>query len=137
LSDTGLLTYLLGANEERLAEDSSLLGRVLENFVVTELRKQASWGKTKPQIFHFRTQTGQEVDIVMEDAAGRLVGVEVKASATVNSSDFKGLHALQEIAGRRFTRGVLLYTGAEAIAFGADLFALPLASLWQPSSART
>jgi uncharacterized protein len=132
LSDTGLLTYLLGANEERLAEDSSLLGRVLENFVVTELRKQASWGKTKPQIFHFRTQTGQEVDIVMEDATGRLVGVEVKASATVNSGDFKGLRALQETAGKRFTRGALLYTGAEAVAFGADLFAIPLASLWRP-----
>jgi uncharacterized protein len=104
---------------------------VLENFVVTELRKQASWGKTKPQLFHFRTQTGQEVDIVMEDAAGRLVGVEVKASAPVNSSDFKGLHALREIAGKRFMRGVVLYTGAEAVAFGTNLFALPLANLWQ------
>jgi hypothetical protein len=134
LSDTGLLTYLLGANEERLAEDPSMLGRVLENFVVTELRKQSSWGKAKPQLFHFRTQTGQEVDIVLEDAVGRLVGVEVKASATVASGDFKGLRALQEITGKLFKRGVLLYTGAEAVAFGADLFALPLASLWQPWS---
>jgi len=109
LSDTGLLTYLLGANKERLAADSSVLGRALENFVVTELRKQSSWGKTKPQLFHFRTEGGQEVDVVMEDAAGRLVGVEVKANAAVTGADFKGLRALQEMTGKRFTRGVILY----------------------------
>jgi predicted AAA+ superfamily ATPase len=134
LSDTGLLTYLLGANKERLAEDSSILGRALENFVVTELRKQSPAGETKPQIFHFRTESGQEVDVVMEDAAGRLVGVEVKASATATGGDFKGLHALREMTGKRFTRGVVLYTGAEAVPFGPDLFALPIESLWRPLS---
>jgi predicted AAA+ superfamily ATPase len=134
LSDTGLLAYLLGANKERFEEDSSVIGRALENFVVTELRKQSSWGRTKPQLFHFRTQSGQEVDVVLEDAAGRLVGVEVKASATVTAGDFKGLRALQEMTGNRFTRGVLLYTGAEALPFGPDLFALPLASFWRPLS---
>jgi hypothetical protein len=71
--------------------------------------KESSWGKTKPQLFHFRTQSGQEVDVVMEDAVGRLVGGEVKASATANGGDFKGLHALREMKGNRFKRGVLLY----------------------------
>jgi predicted AAA+ superfamily ATPase len=85
-----------------------VLGRALENFVVTELRKQSSWGKTKPQLFHFRTQSGQEVDVVMEDAVERFVGVEVKESATVTGGDFKGLRASREMTGSRFTRGVLL-----------------------------
>ncbi|MGH9854196.1 MAG: ATP-binding protein [Blastocatellia bacterium] len=134
LSDTGLLTYLLGATKERLAEDSSVLGRALENFVVTELRKQSSAGKTKPQLFHFRTESDQEVDVVLEDAAGRLVGVEVKANAAVTGGDFKGLRALQEMTGKRFTRGVVLYTGAESVPFGPDLFALPIESLWRPLS---
>src|SRR5262245_23543683 len=134
LSDTGLLAYLLGANKERMEEDSSVLGRALENFVVTELRKQSSWGKTKAQLFHFRAQNGQEVDAVMEDAAGRLVGVEVKSRTTVTSGDFKGLRALREMTGDRFTRGVVLYAGAEALPFGPDLSALPFASLWRPLS---
>ena len=132
MSDTGLLTHLLGANEARLAEDSSLLGRVLENFVVTELRKQATWGRTRPQLFHFRTQAGHEVDIVLEDAAGHLVGVEVKAGATVTSSDFKGLRALREMTGDRFRRGIVLYTGGETVGVEMNLFALPMASLWSP-----
>ena len=93
LSDTGLLAHLLGANQKRMKEDSSVLGRALENFVVMELRKQSSWGNLKPQLFHFRTQSGQEVDVVIEDARGRIVGIEVKAAATVEGGDFKGLHA--------------------------------------------
>lgn len=132
MSDTGLLTHLLGANEARLAEDSSLLGRVLENFVVSELRKQATWGRTRPQLFHFRTQAGHEVDIVLEDAAGHLVGVEVKASATVTSSDFKGLRALREMTGDRFRRGIVLYTGGETVGVEMNLSAMPMASLWSP-----
>jgi hypothetical protein len=48
--------------------------------------------------------------------------------------DFKGLHALREMTGNRLTRGVVLYAGAEAVSFGSDLFALPLASLWRPLS---
>lgn len=134
-SDTGLLAYLLGANEERIAADASLMGHILENFVGMELRKHASWSRTKPQLFHFRTQAGQEVDVVLEDAAGHLAGVEVKAGASVSGSDFKGLRALREITGDRFRRGVILYAGAEAVAFGKDLFALPIAHLWQSRNA--
>lgn len=104
---------------------------MLENFVVMELRKQSSWSETRPQLFHFRTQAGQEVDIVLEGASGHIVGVEVKASASVGGNDFKGLAALREIAGRKFRRGVVLYTGQEAAQFGKDLIALPIAKLWQ------
>ncbi len=131
MCDTGLLAYLLGVNEERLTEDSQTFGTILENFVVMELRKQSSWSDTKPQLFHFRTQSGQEVDIVMEGASGQIVGVEVKASASLSGSDFKGLTALREIAGRKFKRGVILYTGNETLQFDEDLTAFPIAGIWQ------
>jgi predicted AAA+ superfamily ATPase len=128
LNDTGLLAYLLGLNEARLAEQPGLLGPLLENFVVMELRKQAGWSSTRPQIFHFREHTGQEVDLLLEDGAGRIVGIEVKASASVAADDFKGLKALAALAGSRFRRGIVLYTGAEAVAFGSRLHALPVMS---------
>lgn len=131
ICDTGLLAYLLGVNEERLAEESQAFGSLLENFVVMELRKQASWSEIKPHLFHFRTPTGQEVDIVLEGASGQIVGVEVKAGASLSGSDFKGLTALREIAGRKFRRGVILYTGQETVAFDQDLIAYPLAGIWR------
>ncbi|MEP7273145.1 MAG: ATP-binding protein [Acidobacteriota bacterium] len=131
LCDTGLLTYLLGAGEERLAEDNQAFGPILENFVVMELRKQASWSETQPQLFHFRTQAGAEVDIVLEGGARQIVGIEVKSSASVGAADLKGLTALREAAGRNFKRGIILYTGVEAVSFSEDMIALPIPRLWQ------
>jgi predicted AAA+ superfamily ATPase len=81
--------------------------------------------------FHFRTHGGREVDIVLEADDGRLVGIEVKAAATVGVVDLKGLTALREVAGKRFHRGVVLYTGRETLPFGSDLWALPVSALWQ------
>ncbi len=131
LADTGLLAHLLGLTPERLAEDAGAFGPVLENFVMMELRKQAAWSRCQPQFFHWRTANNQEVDLVLEDAAGRLVGIEVKASATLGGRDWNGLKALAEAAGKRFHRGVILYTGSEVVPFGARLHALPVAALWR------
>ena len=109
----------------------------MENFVVMEVRKQASWSTTQPQLFHFRTQGGSEVDIVLEDRSGRIVGVEVKASATLGSDDLQGLKALAELAGKPFQRGLLPYTGQHVIPFGRGTHALPISSLWHQVPQRT
>ena len=127
LNDTGLLAHLLGIDAELPAE----VGPLLENFVAVELRKQSAWARRRIQLFHSRTQTGREVDLVLEDDAGRVVGVETKASATIRAEDFKGLHALAEQSGDHFYRGVVLYTGTECIPFGPRLHALPVEALWQ------
>ena len=131
LSDTGLICSLLGLGAPRLAREPSHFGPLLETFVMLELRKQIAWSRRGPRPFHFRTQTGQEVDLVLEDPAGRLVGIEIKAGATVRAEDFRGLRVLQEALGGRFVRGVVLYTGTEPVAFGSRLLALPVESLWR------
>ncbi len=70
------------------------------------------------------------VNFILENAAGKVVGIEVKASSTVTGRDFKGLHALSEAIGKRFHRGIVLYTGTENIPFGKYLHALPVSYLW-------
>lgn len=136
LNDTGLLLHLLGADADRLRINPTLGGGVLENFVALELLKQRGWSTVQPNLFHFRTHNGDEVDLVLEDAAGRIVGIEVKASATVDGSHFKGLKVLAEAAGSRFVRGIMLYTGATAVPFAKNLHALPLPNLWSVTSER-
>lgn len=130
LADTGLLSHLLGINQERLLIDTTLMGSLLENFVLNELKKQATWSRKRVQFYYYRTVDGIEVDIVIEDQAGNIVGIEVKASETVTASDFKGLKHMQEAYKARFVQGIVLYTGSENIPFGKNLFALPIASLW-------
>ena len=131
LSDTGLICSLLGLGAPRLAKEPSLFGPLLETFVMLELRKQTAWSRIRPGLFHFRTHTGQEVDLVLEDPAGRLVGIEVKPGATVRAEDFGGLRVLQGAVGNRFARGVVLYTGTESVSFGPRLLALPVESVWR------
>jgi predicted AAA+ superfamily ATPase len=130
VNDTGLLTHLLGIDQARLHGDPVLAGGILENFVAMELLKQRGWSTLRPRLHHFRTYGGEEVDLVLEDMAGRIVGIEVKSTATVNSSHFSGLRALAELAGDRFHRGVVLHTGSQAVPFGKNLVAWPLQVLW-------
>ena len=128
--DVGLLAHLLGVDSAGLRRDRTLLGHVLENFVAMELFKQMGWSRKKCGMFHFRTEAGQEVDLVLEDASGRLVGIEVKAGATVEKRDFRGLEVLADAVGDRFVRGLVLYTGQTSVPFGKELRALPIAQLW-------
>ncbi|MBI2681098.1 MAG: ATP-binding protein [Candidatus Solibacter usitatus] len=131
LNDTGLMISLLGLSGAQLTANRMLLGPLLENFVVMELRKQAGWSKSRPRVLHFRTHTGEEVDAVLETPAGEVVGIEVKSAGSVSASDFKGLRTLAELAGTRFRRGIVLYTGAEVVPFAKNLHAVPIQALWQ------
>jgi predicted AAA+ superfamily ATPase len=130
LVDVGLLTHLLAVDAVRLQSDRTLFGHVLETFVAMELCKQRGWSKTKCGLFHFRTEAGQEVDLVLEDASGRLVGIEVKAGATVEKRDLRGLEAFAAAVGDRFVRGFIVYTGDTAVPLTKRLRALPISQLW-------
>lgn len=130
LNDAGLLSYLLGLTVDRLKTEGNLAGSVLENFVVMELRKQSPWSETQPELFYWRTASGQEVDVVLEDRAGRVAGVEVKAAATLSSSDVRGLQTLANATGKNWVRGVVLYAGTEVIPFSDNLHGVPLSRLW-------
>ncbi len=70
------------------------------------------------------------MDAVLEAADGRVVGIEVKAGATVRTEDLTGLRHLAARLGPRFVAGYLLYTGQQTLPFGDRLRALPIDALW-------
>lgn len=131
MCDTGLACSLLGLGSDDLAADREQLGPLLESFVYQELRRLASWHPEHHDFYHFRDKDKVEVDIVIERGARQLVGVEVKAAATVKAADFKGLKKFQRTAGKRFVAGVVLYDGEACVRFGEGLFAVPLRMLWE------
>ena len=133
LGDTGLASALLGVDAAALAGDRPLLGQLLETFVFQELRRQASWHDEPLAFYHYRDKDGVEVDIVIERGARSLAGVEVKASATVTASDFRGLRKLKAATGTRFAGGVILYDGEINASFGDGLYAVPIRALWEPA----
>jgi len=128
--DSGLLAALRDLSPQRIADDRSAFGAVLETFVLSEVLKLSSWSGQRFSLSHYRDKEQNEVDIVIEDQERKIVGLEVKASATVVTADFNGLRKLAESAGKRFTLGLVLYDGDSVVPFGPNLFAAPISALW-------
>jgi len=125
LADTGLACALLGVNAKELWRDKSLLGQLLETFIYQELRKHGGWHEEALKFYHFRNKDQVEVDIVIEQGK-QLVGIEVKAAATVRKSDFKGLQKLRDACGENFAKGIVFYDVEHRLAVGEKLCALPI-----------
>jgi predicted AAA+ superfamily ATPase len=124
--DTGLACALLGIDENGLRQGGEVVGRVFENFVALEFFKHACWSDKSVRLYHFRSQLGQEVDIVIEDNQGYVVGIEVKLSASPSPKDFSGLKIMREHLKEKFVRGILIYTGHEVVPFGKNIHAVPI-----------
>ena len=128
--DSGLLAAMLGTNAERIARDRSCFGPLLETFVFAEISKQKTWLDEGCDLFHYRDKDKDEVDIVVESNDRAVVGVEVKASATVTQQDFRGLRKLAAGCGKDFRLGVVFYDAEDVVPFGQNLYAAPVCCLW-------
>jgi len=128
--DSGLLAATRGLSVERLKANRGEFGGLLETFVFSEILKLMTGSDLRLTPYHFRDQQMHEVDIVLERDDGMIVGIEVKAAATVKSGDFAGLRTLAEACKGRFAFGVVLYDSADLVPFGDKLAAAPLSSLW-------
>jgi predicted AAA+ superfamily ATPase len=128
--DSGLLAAIRGLGLARIKSDRQKFGSLLESFVFSEILKLMTASDLRLTPYHFRDQQMREVDIVLERDDGMIAGIEVKAAASVKSTDFAGLRILAEACKDRFTFGVVLYDGADLVPFGERLVAAPLSCLW-------
>jgi uncharacterized protein len=128
--DSGLLAALRGDTFGQISADRSRFGPLLETFVVSEIAKLATWSGLKIFQSHYRTKDQDEVDLVLEDRRGRIVGIEVKASATVRSHDFRGLRQLEAAAGDKFMHGFLLHDHDRMTPISEKIHAMPVSTLW-------
>ena len=129
--DSGLLAMARGLTFDRVKADRATFGALLESFVFSEVLKLMTGSDLRLTPYHFRDGDMREVDIVLERDDGMIVGVEVKASATVKARDFAGMRALAQACGDRFAFGVVLYDSTDVVPFGDKLAAAPLSCLWR------
>lgn len=129
--DSGVLATARGLTFDRIKADRGAFGSLLETFVFSEVLKLMSGSELRLTPYHFRDQQMREVDIVLERDDGMLVGIEVKASATVRANDFGGLKTLAEACGEKFAFGIVLYDSADVVPFGEKFAAAPLSCLWR------
>jgi predicted AAA+ superfamily ATPase len=128
--DSGLLSMLTNIGHKDVELDKTGYGHILESFVFGELLKHSATSDNDYRLLYYRDADKYEVDVVIENSAGQLLGVEVKASATVKERDLRGLKKLSGLAGDQFTAGMLLYDGDETMPLGSNLWAAPLSTLW-------
>ncbi len=129
--DSGIAARQLALESHALRRPGAPFGPLLESFVLAELARQLSWSRELADLYHYRDHNKVEVDGVLENRHGQVVGIEVKAASTVRSEDFGGLRQLAARLGDDFLTGLVLYTGSATLPFGPKLRAIPISSLWE------
>ncbi|MBL8026072.1 MAG: ATP-binding protein [Fibrobacteres bacterium] len=110
--DTGLLSYLLKISTHDALATHQMRGPVFENFVILEIMKNSLNIGKRPQLLFFRTQSGDEVDLIVEEEKG-LTAVEIKSSLTWDKSFLKGLNVFSDLFGQEINRKVVVFAGEE------------------------
>jgi uncharacterized protein len=129
--DSGLLCALKQLTAEKIYEKLHVFGRLLESYVVNEIKRLATWHLEPIEFSYYRDKDKVEVDLILENYAGKLVGIEIKAGATITNVAFNGLRKLQKVAGKDFLMGIILYDGDQSIQHGDGLYSLPIGCLWE------
>lgn len=131
LVDPALVAAVLGLRPDAILYGPDMLGRLMDTFVAAQLRAELAASGLAPRLCHLRDEHGRhEADLVIETASGKLVGVEVKAAATVNPSDARHLAWLRDQTGDAFTAGIVFHTGPHVYPLGERLLAAPVSALW-------
>lgn len=130
--DPGLAAHLAGDTRTGILKSADRLGRLVDTFVLAQLRPLLKLATPSVTAHHLRdgNQT-REIDLVLEEASGQIVGIEIKAASTVSPRDARHLGWLRDQVGATFQRGIILHTGASTYPLGERIWALPIAALWQ------
>jgi predicted AAA+ superfamily ATPase len=131
LVDPALLGAALRATTVAVLKDGDLLGRLIDTFVVAQLRPEAAVSPALPRLYHLRQEDGRrEVDLIVELGGEKIIGLEIKATAAPTAADGRHLSWLREQLGDRFVAGAVLHTGPGRYRLDDRVFAVPICALW-------
>lgn len=137
MTDSGLMAHylhihnpeiILENNEKSQNEGGKLVETWVYNQLIPEVDLNPLW-----ELNHFRSRS-HEIDFLITNEMGHMVGIEVKASESVSSDDFKHLQWFQALVGKDNFKGFVLYTGNEVRSVGNGFFAIPMSALWSDFS---
>ena len=126
--DTGVLCHLLRIDSIELYENSSYKGDILETFIFNELLKAQSYAHSVPNISYYRTSDKKEIDFILEYGQG-IIAIEIKASKSIDKSDFKHIYHLANQIPDIFQKGIVFYNGDTLIKIDDNMYAIPFGFL--------
>ena len=124
------MTNLLNYRLDDILLDHDRSGKIIETFVFNQLAAFCDLEKSF-LLRHYRDRTGREIDFVIENDRGEILGIEVKSSSSYSASDARHLLWFKQniVKDKPFT-GIIMYTGENTISLGYNIYALPMAALW-------
>ena len=131
LADSGLMTSMLDWRFKNIRLNGEKNGKLIETFVFNQLLAILDTQTTEFSLYHYRDREKREIDFIIENALGDILGIEIKAGSSIGKEDFKHLIWFKnKMARNNHFIGVILYTGEHIASFGNQLWAVPISSLW-------
>lgn len=131
MTDSGLMSSILGWNRQEVRMDADRSGKLVETFMFNEIAAQADAHAGKYDLFHYRDREKREIDFLVEHEDGALLGIEIKAGSAIGTKDFRNLSWFKKnIARERQFTGIVLYSGELAGSMGDGLWAVPFGTVW-------
>ncbi len=131
LVDPAMMTAAIGATTASVVANGKLLGAVLDTFVMAQLRPEIALRSSRTGRYHLRTKGGrEEIDVIIESPDGRVLAIEIKATAAPTRSDARHLAWLRDAVGERFIAGVVLHSGPDVFRLGDRILAVPICAMW-------
>ena len=125
-TDTGTLCFSAGLRDPDHAAKGPMGGAILETAVLAELMKTLERDGIRPRVYFWRTQSGEEVDFLVQ-TNGRLVPIEVKKSSTPTPRMGAAIRTFQRDLGKKALPGYVVHPGDLRMPLGEGVTALPFA----------
>ncbi len=108
-TEVGLASYLLGIEKPEHVSRDPLRGNLFENMVVMEALKARLNAGNDPNLFFFRDNKGNEIDLIFKHGR-KIIPVEIKSSMTFNKDFAKSIEYFKGIASSA-EKGKVIYSG--------------------------
>lgn len=131
VADTGLWAAAIGIDVATVMSSGEFIGKLLETFVINQLRAETALMTRGPQLCHLRVAQGRhEVDLVADFGARGVVGIEIKATNAPTADDARHLKWMRNELGTQFVAGAVLHTGSRKYRLSDRIDAIPICALW-------
>lgn len=132
MCDTGLMSSILRWKFEQIQLDGDRNGKLIESFIYQQLAAITDAHQDDYDIWHYRDSARREIDFIIENSTGELLGIEVKAGSNITPKHFHALKWFKyNVAKDRNFKGIVLYSGNDILPYGDEMWAVPISLLWQ------
>ena len=122
--DTGLCAFLSSWTSRDTLLNGAASGHYLENYVVSEMLRNSSYGEKKVNLNFYRDTNQKEIDLVLE-MDGQLHPFEIKCAASPDSKAIRAFSLLAK-SGKEIGSGGIICMAAKPFPINADNNLIPV-----------